>query len=82
MVKNVVDIAMTVSFLKEKISQKSKQVDVNLSNLGEPLFFAKLCLTNEYNSHNEVHALMNTGAANSLLHTKIPYELVSLRLWF
>ena len=51
-------------------------------------FLAKLCLSNENNSRIEVHALINTGAANSLLHEsvvrkyKIPYEPVSLRLWF
>ena len=88
MAENVVDIDTTVSFLEEKIRQKSKQGDVNLSKLGEPLFFAKLCLSNENNSRIEVHALINTGAANSLLHEsvvrkyKIPYEPVSLRLWF
>ena len=79
-------IDTTVSFLKDKIKQKNKKVDVNLSNLGESLFFAKLCLTNKNNSHDVVRALIDTGAANSLLHEsvvrkyKIPYDPVSLRL--
>ena len=79
-------IDTTVSFLKDKIRQKNKKVDVNLSNLGESLFFAKLCLTNKNNSHDVVRALIDTGAANSLLHEsvvrkyKVPYDPVSLRL--
>ena len=79
-------IDTTVSFLKEKIRLKNKKVDVNLSNLGESLFFAKICLTNKENTHNAVRALIDTGAANSLLHESIvrkyniPYEPVSLRL--
>ena len=79
-------IDTTVSFLKDKIRQKNKKVDVNLSNLGESLFFAKLCLTNKNNLHDIVRALIDTGAANSLLHESvvrkynIPYDPVSLRL--
>ena len=57
-----------------------------MSNLGESLFFAKICLTNKENTHNAVRALIDTGAANSLLHESIvrkytiKYEPVSLRL--
>jgi hypothetical protein len=40
-------IETTVSFLKEKIRLKNKKVDVNLNNLGESLFFAKLCLKDQ-----------------------------------
>ena len=53
-------IDTTVSFLKEKIRLKNKKVDVNLNNLGESLFFAKLCLKNQ-NTHNAVRALIDTG---------------------
>ena len=78
-------IETTVSFLKEKIRLKNKKVDVNLTNLGESLFFAKLCLK-DHNTHNAVRALIDTGAANSLLHESvvrkynIKYEPASLRL--
>ena len=57
-----------------------------ISDYIDTLFFAKLCLTDNNNTHNAVGALIDTGAANSLLHEsvvqkyKIPYEPVSLRL--
>ena len=73
-------------YLKNKLKDKVKKVNINAIGLGESLFFAKLCLTDNNNTHNTVQALIDNGAANSLLHEsivqkyKIPYEPVSLRL--
>ena len=79
-------IDTTIVYLKNKLKDKAKKVNINAIGLGESLFFAKLCLTDNNNTHNAVRALIDTGAANSLLHEsvvqkyKIPYEPVSLRL--
>ena len=79
-------IDTTIVYLKNKLKDKAKKVNINAIGLGESLFFAKLCLTDNNNTHNTVQALIDNGAANSLLHEsivqkyKIPNEPVSLRL--
>ena len=79
-------IDTTIVYLKNKLKDKAKKVNINAIGLGESLFFAKLCLTDNNNTHNAVRTLIDTGAANSLLHEsivqkyKIPNEPVSLRL--
>jgi dUTPase len=77
----------TITFLKDKIrSKNSKKLNLNSSSAGEKLIFSKICAVGKDLKHKPFSALIDTGAANSLIHTSIvekyniPYEPLSLKL--
>ena len=50
------------------------------------LYFTKICFKNKYGSHEAINALLDTGAANSLIHKSVArrlnldFEPLSMRL--
>ena len=39
------------------------------------LYFTKICFQNKYGSHEAINALLDTGAANSLIHESVARRL-------
>ena len=76
----------TIEFLKEKLKSKNLKVQINLAVMKLDLYFTKICFKNKYGSHEAINALLETGAANSLIHESVArrlnldFEPLSMRL--
>ena len=80
----------TIQFIKEKLRNRSKkinsEIDVNNVIIENKLPFIIVCFNDNKGYHQSFNALVDTGAANSLMHISvaeilgIKYEPLNLKL--
>ena len=67
----------SIEELKLKAKTKNKQLKLNQLFINKKLYFMNICLCTDsmYKTNNNIYALVDTGAANSLIHTAKAKEL-------
>jgi len=65
-------ITETINQLKQQSKKKSKTIKLNQLFVNRNLYYVNMCLYTEIKGDTNVKALVDTGAANSLIHLDLP----------
>ena len=68
-------IQASIDKLKEQAKKKNKKIKINQLFVNRKLYFMNICFPHKENFDGNIHCLVDTGAANSLIHSSIVHEL-------
>jgi len=68
-------IDKTITHLKELSRKTTKKLKINQLFINKKLYFMNVCLNSQLDTDGNINALVDTGAANSLIHTSVAERL-------